>query len=127
MSLAQLAERTELSVSYLSNVERGLRGVTWENTLWIADELGVHPEQITGQWPPYRVIRQAVAGDVPFADFATSVGLSYDELIEVEQGLVTPDAALVARLAQRLGVPAEVLTFVDHANLDDLPSTPAVG
>jgi hypothetical protein len=86
----------------------------------VAAALGVKPEYLTGQWPPYRAIREIVS-PLPLDKFAASIGLSADELTAIEDGAVQPNEYVVGSMAARLGVYAKDLD-------PELPSdSPSVG
>jgi transcriptional regulator with XRE-family HTH domain len=110
LTLESLSGATGLSLGYLSRVERGERTATWDSTVKIAAALGVDPKYLTGQLPALRPLRLALLPGRPLVEFAESVGLDEYELTRIECGSVSPTPELLDRIAQRLGVPAHVLS-----------------
>lgn len=109
LTLAQLSERSGYSGGYLSRIEReDGRKASPEATSWIARALGVEVPALTGQLPPYRAVRQAM-GISSLKQFAEEVGLSVDEMHQIELGLAAPDGETLQRIARRLGVPVRTL------------------
>lgn len=109
MTLAGLATQAGLSKGYLSRVEHGDRQASPEATRAIANALGVIPEVLTGQFPPYRELRHTLSDGPRFDELAALLEVDLDELERIEIGMVVPTDIQVERMARRFGVPAEVL------------------
>jgi transcriptional regulator with XRE-family HTH domain len=109
MTLIELSGASGLSAGYISRVERGSeRTASQAATEDLAAALGVTPEHLTGQVPPWRPLRKLIVRMTREA-FASSVGLTEEELINIENGTETPDDRTAELLAARLGVPLSML------------------
>ncbi len=110
LTLGELGQVANLSPSYLSRVEREQDKAASERaTSALATALGVFPQELTGQWPPYRALRVAICPSVAIEDFAESVVMSVEELTDIERGRIEPAPDVVARIALRLGVDVALL------------------
>ena len=109
MTLIELSGASGLSAGYISRVERGSeRTASQEATEDLAKALGVATEHLTGQRPPWRPLRKMLTRETR-GEFATSVGLTEEELIHIENGTEAPDERTAELLAARLGVPLSML------------------
>ena len=118
LTLREVGQAAGVSTGYLSRVERGdARTASPRVTKRLADALGVLPEHLTGQKPPYRPLRAALTTESR-AEFAEQVGVAEGELADIEAGAITPTVGEVYRIAQRLGLPASALIIPARTELE---------
>ncbi|MBE3581885.1 MAG: transcriptional regulator [Thermoanaerobacteraceae bacterium] len=114
-SLQDLARRAELSVSYLSEIERGTKKPSLKTLERIAGALNVPREQLVEADPPrgldlgqrLRLLREKAG--LSLTQFASKVNISPSYLSEIERGNVYPAVDTIKRLAEGLKVPLSVL------------------
>jgi transcriptional regulator with XRE-family HTH domain len=105
-----VANRAGCSKSYVANIEAGRKNPPLSDKLrGVAVALGVDPRVLTGQIPPVETLREI--GGFTVRELAQRAGITSTQLRRIEQGADTPNPALAAVLAARLGCPIEVLTF----------------
>lgn len=109
MTLIELSRASGLSAGYISRIERGAeRTASAAATEALASALSVSVDHLAGQLPPWRPLRKILSRESRYR-FALSVGLTEEELVEIEEGTRVPDESTRLRLAERLGVPAGAL------------------
>ncbi|GFN22469.1 transcriptional regulator [Thermanaeromonas sp. C210] len=114
-SLQDLARRAELSVSYLSEIERGTKKPSLKTLERIAGALNVPREQLVEADHPrgldlgqrLRLLREKAG--LSLTQFASKVNISPSYLSEIERGNVYPALDTIKRLAEGLKVPLSVL------------------
>lgn len=115
-TLQELARRAELSLSYLSEIERGSKRPSLKSLEKLAAALNVTKAQLIEGEPrgtsltigeKIRVLRGEKG--LSLSALAERAGISVSYLSEIERGAVYPSLATLKRLAQELGVPALVL------------------
>lgn len=107
VTLPELADRIQVSRGYLSRLERGKHRPSVGMTGRIAAALQVDPDCLTGQKPPYRVVREALGKRVD--EFAATLGVAVFTLDRIEDGLVPAPPELHDLIARRLGVHPDAL------------------
>ncbi|MEG6615855.1 helix-turn-helix transcriptional regulator [Peptococcaceae bacterium 1198_IL3148] len=115
-TLQDLAKRAKLSLSYLSEIERGSKRPSLKTIDKLATALNVPKTQLiegeitdTGLalGEKIRIIRNEKA--MSLQDLADKVGISLSYLSEIERGTVYPALNTLKRVADGLGVPATSL------------------
>ncbi|MDI6709355.1 MAG: helix-turn-helix transcriptional regulator [Thermoanaerobacterales bacterium] len=115
-TLQELARRAELSLSYLSEIERGSKRPSLKSLEKLAAALNVTKAQLVEGEPrgasltigeKIRVLRGEKG--LSLSALAERAGISVSYLSEIERGAVYPSLATLKRLAEELGVPALVL------------------
>ncbi|HHX86771.1 MAG TPA: helix-turn-helix transcriptional regulator, partial [Firmicutes bacterium] len=94
-TLAELAQKANLSASYLSELERGNKQPSIKTIEKLATALNVHPSEIVHTREPsisvgdrIRLYRQEQ--DLTLTELATLTGLSYTYLCDIERGAALP-------------------------------------
>jgi transcriptional regulator with XRE-family HTH domain len=105
-TLVDLAERADVSVGYLSRVERGERAASVAVTERLATALGVGSGVLSGQFPAMATLRKLVIGNTGTAleEFSRSLDLDVETYVEIENDTLTPTVEQLALIARRLGV-----------------------
>lgn len=89
LTLADLAEKTNVSLSYLSRIESGNRNLTEDMLTLLSSVLACHPSDIRGSYPPQNPL--SAAGfhlpSVPSATSATDAQDLFHSLIDVATNL----------------------------------------
>lgn len=110
-ALADLAQRANISISYLSEIERGAKKPSLRTMDRIADALNVNKsqlvqidegEQSVGLGEKIRLIRESKV--MTLSDFAHQVGISVSYLSEIERGNVYPAVHTLRAIAENLEV-----------------------
>lgn len=124
MSLQELARRAELSVSYLSEIERGKKQPTLETIDKLASALNVSKEGFfslndtqapgpTTLGEKITLIRQKKG--ISQADLAEKAGISAAYLCHIEKGKVLPAVSTLRAIARALGVcPDDLISAFCH-------------
>lgn len=112
-TLQELARRTSLSLSYLSEIERGSKKPSLKTMEKIASALNVPKTQLfeevsaAGGLSPGEKIRLLRAEkDLSLQELAQKAGLSVSYLSEIERSTVYPSVTTLQRIANCLGVPS---------------------
>jgi transcriptional regulator with XRE-family HTH domain len=114
LSAEELAERTELSPSYITRMERGERNVSLKNLQKLADALGCVPQDLIGTDAISQQHRDIVAPKNRIQEYRKARGLSAEELAELaelspsfislmERGLRNLSLKNLQKLAEALG------------------------
>lgn len=115
-TLQDLAKRAKLSLSYLSEIERGSKRPSLKTIEKLAGALNVPKTQLiegevtdTGLTlgEKIRIIRNEK--NMSLQDLADKVGISLSYLSEIERGTVYPALNTLKRVAEGLGIPATAL------------------
>lgn len=115
-SLGEFARKVGISVSYLSEIERGAKKPSLRTVAKIAEALNLGKGELLrqsqkpaglGLGERLRLVRQERG--VSLTELARSAGISDSYLSEVERGVVSPSARVLRRLAECLGVPLSAL------------------
>ncbi|WP_031516592.1 helix-turn-helix domain-containing protein [Desulfofalx alkaliphila] len=115
-TLQDLAKRAKLSLSYLSEIERGSKRPSLKTIDKLATALNVAKTQLiegevtdTGLalGEKIRIIRNEK--DMSLQELADKVGISLSYLSEIERGTVYPALNTLKRVAEGLGVPPTAL------------------
>ncbi len=94
----QLADKAQISKSFLSDVENNKRNVSAENALKIADALGVSLDYLMrGDQARHEAVREPVSIPPELSQAAQELGLSYTETLT----LLDAHEAVVARRSKR--------------------------
>ncbi|KAB2952386.1 helix-turn-helix domain-containing protein [Heliorestis acidaminivorans] len=110
LSLQELSRMSGVSVSYLSEIERGTKEGASKTVIKIASALGVPREEVMkpiteseiGLGQRIRMIREKKNRSL--ADLATAVGLEESQLIEIEKGETKPNIDLLRAIADELDI-----------------------
>lgn len=112
-TLQELSRRARLSLSYLSEIERGSKKPSLKTLEKIAKALNVAKTQLLEEVPanhgfsPGEKIRLLrTEKNISLQELAEKAGLSASYLSEIERGTVYPSLATLGRIAYSLGVPA---------------------
>ncbi|GAW93016.1 helix-turn-helix domain-containing protein [Calderihabitans maritimus] len=120
-SLAELARKAGLSVSYLSEIERGAKQPSLRTVDKIANALRVNRGLLVKKEPEnrglsigekIRLLREEKG--LSLSQLAKEVKLSVSYLSEIERGSVAPGLATVKKIAEALNVP--VFTIMAPVN-----------
>lgn len=114
-SLQDLAQKAGVSVSYLSEIERGTKKPSLKTLEKIATALNISREQLVEtdltRGPVLghrlRLLRERLG--ISLSQFAAQVGISPSYLSEIERGNVYPAVDTVKKLAEALRVPLSSL------------------
>lgn len=115
-TLQDLAKRAKLSLSYLSEIERGSKRPSLKTIEKLAAALNVPKTQLiegevtdTGLalGEKIRIIRNEK--DMSLQELADKIGISLSYLSEIERGTVYPALNTLKRVAEGLGIPATAL------------------
>ncbi|MBM7854045.1 transcriptional regulator with XRE-family HTH domain [Desulfohalotomaculum tongense] len=115
-TLQDLAKRAKLSLSYLSEIERGSKRPSLKTIEKLAAALNVPKTQLiegeitdTGLalGEKIRIIRNEK--NMSLQELADKVGISLSYLSEIERGTVYPALNTLKRVAEGLGIPASAL------------------
>ncbi|MBO8138577.1 MAG: helix-turn-helix transcriptional regulator [Desulfotomaculum sp.] len=115
-TLQDLAKRAKLSLSYLSEIERGSKRPSLKTIEKLAAALNVPKTQlIEGEvtdkgltlGEKIRILR--TEKNMSLQELADKVGISLSYLSEIERGTVYPALSTLKRVAEGLGVPASTL------------------
>lgn len=119
-TLQELARRANLSLSYLSEIERGSKQPSLRAIEKIARALNVSRSRLVQEDPPaaglllgerLRLIR--CNKKLSVHELAARAGISVSYLGEIERGAVYPSLNTLKRLAEELGVPVNALLGQD--------------
>jgi transcriptional regulator with XRE-family HTH domain len=108
-----VADASGLKAPYVCLIETERRRPSAAISKRLALGLGVDVAVLSGQLPVLNTIRTILG--IPDAAFAESVGITTAQLRRIEVGVDTPEPALVAAMARRLGVDPAVLTHPRRA------------
>lgn len=115
-TLQELAERAQLSLSYLSEIERGSKRPSLKTIDKLAQALDVprsglveddKQERGLSIGDKIRLLRKEKR--LSLAELAQEVGISTSYLSEIERGTVYPSLFILKQLAREVGVPPLVL------------------
>ncbi|MTI81208.1 MAG: helix-turn-helix transcriptional regulator [Firmicutes bacterium] len=115
-TLQDLAKRAKLSLSYLSEIERGSKRPSLKTIEKLATALNVPKTQLiegevtdTGLslGEKIRIIRNEK--DLSLQDLADNVGISLSYLSEIERGTVYPALSTLKRVSEGLNIPTSAL------------------
>ncbi|MBO8129681.1 MAG: helix-turn-helix transcriptional regulator [Peptococcaceae bacterium] len=115
-TLQELAKKASLSLSYLSEIERGSKHPSLKTIEKLAKALHIPKNQLLDAGSndnnlsighKIRLIRNEK--NLSLQELAQRVGISLSYLSEIERGLVSPSLTTLKRLAKELGVPPLVL------------------
>lgn len=115
-TLQELSRRANLSLSYLSEIERGTKKPSLKTLEKIAGVLNVEKAQLleevpagAGFTPEEKIRLLRTEKNLSLHELAEQVGLSVSYLSEIERGAVYPSLAALRRIAGSLGVSASSL------------------
>ncbi len=115
-TLLELSRRANLSLSYLSEIERGAKKPSLQTLAKIARVFNVDKAQLVEETPagtgllPGEKIRLLRTGKkMSLQELAQKAKISVSYLSEIERGTVYPSLATLQRVAGGLGVPASSL------------------
>ncbi|MGI6615671.1 MAG: helix-turn-helix domain-containing protein [Dethiobacteria bacterium] len=123
-TLEELASRGGISVSFLSELERGGKMPSLGTVEKLAVALNVSPEELIEQngdivaGPGKQIRAYRREKGLGLEELATAAGLSYSYLCGIERGLVMPSPQSLKRIAAALGMPLQALLS---------PYTPTLG
>ncbi|MHB1420174.1 MAG: helix-turn-helix transcriptional regulator [Bacillota bacterium] len=115
-SLAEFAGQAGISISYLSEIERGAKKPSLKTIEKIADALHVSKSQLVvlkeesksiSLGDKMRMIREERR--MTLTQFADMVGISVSYVSEIERGNVYPSVHTLRTIADKLGVPLKTL------------------
>ena len=115
-TLQDLARRAKLSLSYLSEIERGSKRPSLKTIDKLAAALNVSKTQLVegeitdsglGLGEKIRIIRNE--NGLSLQELADKIGISLSYLSEIERGTVYPALNTLKRISEGLGVPATAL------------------
>jgi transcriptional regulator with XRE-family HTH domain len=107
LTLQNVADRSGLSTTYLSDGEKGKAEFSERATQLIAAALEVDAPSLTGQIPAIRALREALG--IKKRDLADQLAIRSTRLDLIEAGTEQPDPRLAALIAVRLGVPVTLV------------------
>ncbi|ABB15388.1 helix-turn-helix domain-containing protein [Carboxydothermus hydrogenoformans] len=122
LTLNELSKKAGLSISYLSEIERGSKKPSLKTIDKIAKALNVNKAQIleTEQLEVsltlgerIRLIREEKK--LTISELAARVGISVSYLSEIERDTVNPSVATLRRIAEELGVSVADLMGKEHS------------
>ncbi|NYE56432.1 helix-turn-helix domain-containing protein [Carboxydothermus ferrireducens] len=122
LTLNELSKKAGLSISYLSEIERGSKKPSLKTIDKIAKALNVNKAQIleTEQLEVsltlgerIRLIREEKK--LTISELAVRVGISVSYLSEIERDTVNPSVATLRRIAEELGVSVADLMGKEHS------------
>ncbi|MEW5921261.1 MAG: helix-turn-helix transcriptional regulator [Bacillota bacterium] len=114
-SLAELAEKAGISVSYLSEIERGSKKPSLKTVEKLSASLNISPGEFVsdaeqegiGLGARIRLLREERG--LSLQDLANATGLSYSYICEIERELVRPSLSALRKTAAALHVPVNRL------------------
>lgn len=122
MKLSEFAEKANLSVSYLSEIERGSKKPSLKTLDKISAALNISSGQLVelgddvkgiSMGGKMRLLREQK--EINLGDFADKIGLSNTYLSDIERGIVCPSVNTIRRIADELAVPVAVLLSHENA------------
>jgi len=111
-NLSQFAEKADISVSYMSEIEHGSTNPSLKTIQKIADVLNVDKSQLLETREidlggKLRLIRKNKG--LTLSEIAEETGISSSYLSEIERGNVKPSISTIKKIAKVLGVPVETI------------------
>ena len=106
MSLPELAQKTELSVSYLSEIERGTVNPSLATLQRVAGGLGAPVTSIVGRevWVGERLKKLREERGLTQSRLARQAGVTPGLIGQIEQGKVQPSLRTLEKVAEAMGV-----------------------
>ena len=120
-SLAELAEKAGISVSYLSEIERGSKKPSLKTVEKLSSSLNIAVREFVkgsaeggiGMGARIRLLREERA--MTLQNLATATGLSYSYICEIERELVEPSLRALRKVAEALNVPINRIKLPDSS------------
>ncbi len=120
-SLAELSKKAGISVSYLSEIERGSKRPSLKTVEKLASSLNIatgefikgEEQDTIGLGVRIRLLREERG--MSLQDLATATGLSYSYICEIERGLVDPSLRALRNTAKALHVPVNRINAPDSS------------
>jgi len=123
LSLADLAERSQLSISYLSEIERGKKQPSLETLEKLSTALNISVQGLFTEnessssplTPGDKIALLRRDKKLSQAELAEKVGISTTYLCQIEKGNVTPSLETLKAIAEALGVsPQDIMETPCH-------------
>jgi transcriptional regulator with XRE-family HTH domain len=111
--LHDIAATAEVSVGFLSRIERGRETASAEVTARLAAALGVPVPVLTGQTPAVAALARILG--VSTQALAAALGIAPARMTSIVEGVAGPTPQEVERLTVRLGVDAGALGLSESA------------
>ncbi len=120
-SLAELAERAGISVSYLSEIERGSKKPSLKTMNKLSSSLNMagreflqdSADESFALGARIRLLREERG--MSLQDLATATGFSYSYICEIERGLVEPSLRALRKASEALNVPINRIKTPDSS------------
>lgn len=115
LTLQELAQRADLSVSYLSEIERGKKQPSLETVEKLSMALNISKEGLISDNPQTpvnlgdKIVLLRQKHNLSLSDLAEKVGISSSYLCQIENGRVLPALSTLKNIAEALGIKAEDL------------------
>ena len=121
-TLSQLAEKAKISISYLSEIERGSKKPTLATLNKITLALNVSPSLVLSQrdldLPVGSKIRLLREGkNISMKELAKKLGISVSYLSEIERGHVDPSTKIIQKFSKAVEVPINSLMGENGSSL----------
>lgn len=116
LTLVELSQKAGLSVSYISEIERGSKKPSLKTLEKIARALNIPRGQLVemnedtqgiSMGEKVRLLREQKS--ITLSDFAEKVEISHTYLSDIERGVVCPAVATIRKLASELEIPVSAL------------------
>ncbi|MBC7341666.1 MAG: transcriptional regulator [Clostridia bacterium] len=120
-TLNQLAEKAGISISYLSEIERGNVYPAVHTVRRLAEELGVSPSVLVGQGGAlgHKIRKAREEQGLTQAELARLAGVSGGLIGQIEHGKVQPSLQTVEKIAGVLGM-SPCYFIVEDVGLEDM-------